>query len=92
MSFIPIVFSKEWFEGEKVTYFNRDKVERGIVKKDSDTDNIFVVYSCNDDWDNYQKYTAAATNKKFLLLGWFNDEDAEELRLWKNELNYGKLD
>ena len=27
---------------------------------------IFVVYKCDDEWDNYQDYTAAATNPKNL--------------------------
>lgn len=29
---------------------------------------IFVVYNCADDWDNYQNYTAAATDPRDLVL------------------------
>lgn len=28
---------------------------------------VFVVYKCGDDWNNYQDYTAARTNRKYLI-------------------------
>jgi hypothetical protein len=30
---------------------------------------IFVVYKCGEDWDNYEDYTAAATDPKDLTWG-----------------------
>jgi hypothetical protein len=29
---------------------------------------VFVVYHCDDDWDNFENYTAAATDPKDLRL------------------------
>lgn len=37
--------------------------ERGRIKSyDNHTHTAWVVYKCDDDWDNYGEYTAAATN------------------------------
>jgi plastocyanin len=55
--------------GDKVTYVTKDKKEHGIVKSLSDEENYFVVYSCNNDWKNYKKYTAAKTHDNFLIKG-----------------------
>lgn len=38
----------------------RGKIERGRIKGWSDTV-IWVVYNCNDDWENYEDYTGQAT-------------------------------
>lgn len=56
--------------GDKVTYLTNYKKEKGIVKSISDNDNTFVVYNCNDDWDNYSDYTAARTRNQDLTKGW----------------------
>lgn len=28
---------------------------------------VFVVYKCDNDWNNFQKYTSARTNRKYLI-------------------------
>jgi len=43
--------------------------ENGIVKSWS-KDIAYVVYKCNNDWDNYQNYTGCATSLEDLTLGW----------------------
>ena len=43
-----------------------DKLEKGRVKSVQDHEWFFVVYHCNDDWENYKSYTAARTNIKQL--------------------------
>ena len=52
--------------GRKVIYTdNIGQKEYGRIK--SWTENwVFVVYNCADDWDNYQNYTAAATDQNDL--------------------------
>jgi hypothetical protein len=59
----------EFVVGEKVTYITSYKKEHGIVKSIRDG-NIFVVYNCNEDWDNYKDYTAANTPHKMLVKEW----------------------
>lgn len=44
--------------------------EKGIVKSVVDADFVFVVYSCNNDWENYKNYTGVKTATKDLKLGW----------------------
>ena len=56
--------------GKKVTYKTPYKCEKGIIKSISDEDYSFVVYHCNDDWDNYKEYTAARTPNANLVPGW----------------------
>lgn len=56
--------------GDKVTYEAHFKSERGIVKSICDEEHVFVVYHCNDDWDNYKDYTGARTNVSSLMPGW----------------------
>lgn len=55
--------------GIKVNFNSKDN---GIVKSYSEDDSefVFVVYYCNNDWENYQKYTGIRTNKKDLKFGW----------------------
>ncbi len=48
--------------GRNVIYTdNIGKEEFGCIKSWNNKW-IFVVYNCADDWDNYQNYTAAATD------------------------------
>ena len=53
---------------------NKEDIKRAVIYTDSVGEKtpgcikswnnkwIFVVYNCDDDWDNYQNYTAAATD------------------------------
>ncbi len=65
--------------GDKVTYCpfegcDKSLLEHGIIKKmplyDYDQSNIWVVYNCDNDWENYHNYTAALTNIDNLEYGW----------------------
>lgn len=56
--------------GDKVTYSTSYKKEYGIVKRIADEDNSFVVYNCDNNWDDFENYTAARTSNKDLILGW----------------------
>ena len=61
--------------GDKVHYypdhFELKDIENGIVKSFGRNEGfIFVVYNCNNDWKNYQNYTAASTNVRDLCMGW----------------------
>lgn len=63
----------ELYVGQKVRYLPKGVMgwENGIIKEIREEDNaVFVVYNCNDDWDNYQNYTAARTNLSDLKDGW----------------------
>jgi len=67
----------EFKEGDKVHYvypYSRN-IENGIVKSVRDFSNIvFVVYKCDNDWNNYEKYTAEPTPIKDIIHGWVYDE------------------
>lgn len=52
--------------GDPVIYSNGFKKERGIIKSLSDINNVFVVYNCGDNWENYENYTAARAPIKHL--------------------------
>ena len=63
--------------GLKVTYLSDVSRDFGIVKSikpnhlpETDPEIAFVVYACDDDWDNWQKYTGVATLIKDLREGW----------------------
>ena len=49
-----------------------EKCENGIVKKIDNPQHLWVVYNCNNDWDNYQNYTAQKTSIVLLEAGWIN--------------------
>lgn len=59
-------------EGDKVTYTspNFDKKEFGIIKSISDDGVVYVVYHCNNDWNNYKNYTGVNTDPKYLTKDW----------------------
>ena len=54
--------------GDRVCY---QQSENGIVARVGDSGRVFyVVYNCNNDWENYLDYTAQATYIKDLKKGW----------------------
>lgn len=66
-------------EGTKVTYVpfkgcDVKDFEKGIVKSinEMNPDSVFIVFHCNEDWENYKDYTGQSTNKTQLILGWDN--------------------
>lgn len=62
----------EYKIGDKVHYDpGYKKPENGIVKSLS-SGSAFVVYNCDDDWDNYQEYTGSRTYFEHLKPGWVN--------------------
>ncbi len=47
------------------------KKTNGIVKSFSGRENFaFVVYNCNQDWENYKDYSGQSTNLDDITLGW----------------------
>lgn len=55
--------------GRFVIFNDSHKKEKGRIKRfDNKAQVAWVVYNCNNDWDNYQSYTAAATHYKHLEL------------------------
>jgi hypothetical protein len=68
-------------KGDLVTYIPfpeapKSKWVQGKVKSvhPNTNDILFVVFRCNDEWDDYEKYTSQATNLKNLKPGWITDE------------------
>lgn len=58
-------------EGSKVTYTYNGRNDKGIIKSFPDDPGFaFVVYKCNDEWENYRNYTAQRTPIKHLKPGW----------------------
>lgn len=54
--------------GDKVLYNGTDK---GIVKVDQDNiSTVFVVYSCAENWSDFENYTAQSTPTNKLTKGW----------------------
>lgn len=66
--------------GDKVTHEWFGKIERGIIKSLSGSDHAFVVYHCDENWDNYQNYTAERTQIKNLKLGWIYEETCPQCK------------
>jgi hypothetical protein len=67
--------NKKFSVGDKVTYKSFGKSEKGIVKStftddELDDEYCFVVYNCNNDWEDYRSYTAARTRNVDLTPGW----------------------
>ena len=44
--------------------------QRGVVKEVIDNQHAFVVYHCNNEWEQFRKYTGQHTNVKYLSEGW----------------------
>jgi hypothetical protein len=59
--------------GDKVNFCDS---ENGIVKY-VDRLYSFVVFKCNNDWENYFNYTAARCNNSKLKKGWIDEEVKE---------------
>lgn len=63
--------------GDKVHYIpfegcSDDQIENGIIKLFNDQSlKPFVVFNCNDDWDNYKNYTGQCVNITQLNKGWY---------------------
>lgn len=68
--------------GDKVHYTApHGAKENGIIKSISDDGDMklaFVVYHCDDDWENYENYTGAATELDSLTIGWMHDVNIKE--------------
>jgi len=61
---------EELGNGMKVHYCPKyGRTENGIIKSHN-THTAFVVYKCNDDWDNYHNYTGVSTRIEDLRKGW----------------------
>lgn len=61
--------------GDKVRYqpdYYGEEFDNGIVKSipTSILDSVFVVYHCDNEWENYEYYTAALTRLEDLKKGW----------------------
>ena len=63
-------------EGQKVYYTSpHGSTENGIVKSVNDSKTIaWVVYHCDNNWDDYRNYTGAATNTEDLTEGWIEKQ------------------
>ena len=61
MEVINIKELKDIDKGRYVVYFTKHSKELGRIKSWNDK-NIFVVYNCNNKWDQYLNYTACATD------------------------------
>ena len=60
-------------EGDYVNYIpfkncDKSQYEYGRIKSIQSSEFVFVVYNCNNDWDNYQNYTGQRTAIKDLIL------------------------
>lgn len=81
------------FIGSKVTFISQGtskRKEKGRVKSFSDEkDKVFVVYKCNDDWENYKNYTGEITSLNFLELGWEEDIKSDKQTIDKFLKKYG---
>lgn len=61
--------------GDFVRYVFPTGHENGRIKSFHPTSNEpFVVYHCNDDWDNYMSYTGELTPHYNLRAGWLDAE------------------
>jgi hypothetical protein len=70
--------------GKYAVYTTPLKIEVGRIKSFNDKW-IFVVYNCNDDWDDYKSYTGVPTSPGNLNI----IEDAE-VDIWIKEINRNK--
>jgi hypothetical protein len=76
--------SETFAPGDKVHYAPngcavRDVIN-GIVKSRNELDGqtVFVVFKCNEDWDNYADYTGQSTRTSDLRPGWFDHDSLEK--------------
>lgn len=78
-------YSVKYEIGEKVTFHCNGTKSKGIVKAISDQKNVFVVYSCNGDWEHYYNYTGEKTDIGYLTKGW---EEQVDLQVYKERFDY----
>ena len=52
--------------GEWVLYDNGHEYRAGRIKHVKGGSNVFVVFHCDGDWDNFQDYTAESTPVEYL--------------------------
>ncbi len=67
------------YVGQRVTYVPLNtfgmigKPEKGVIKAlCNDSEHVFVVFHCNEDWDDYMNYTGARVANINLLNGWLS--------------------
>jgi hypothetical protein len=81
--------NKELKVGDYVHYWpGYGKPENGRVKSVT-KDAVFVVFHCDNDWENYQDYTGQNTKIDHLQLGWINEKinkshDGSSMPIWKD--------
>lgn len=69
-----------FLKGDRVTYNDGNKPPvQGKVKSRNDTF-VFVVFNCNDEWDDFENYTAQGCNPSFLEHGWESTELLKQIR------------
>ena len=59
--------------GDKVTYVpEHGNFEEGIIKEmhPAMNDHAWVVFHCNNDWNDYKNYTGQLTSLTYLRKGW----------------------
>ena len=47
-----------------------EKLKGKVKSLKEDPNEVFVVFHCNNDWDNYEHYTGQSTKVNYLELGW----------------------
>jgi hypothetical protein len=67
-----LIMAKEFYPGSKVAHVSPNgDIENGIIKEICDDPKfMFVVFNCNDDWDNYKDYTGQRCSIYNLVRGW----------------------
>lgn len=75
------IMNNKWGDlkvGDKVHYIpfegcDDTLIQNGKVKSLSDMvyNIVFVVFNCNNEWDNYMDYTGQGTSVKQLKKGWY---------------------
>jgi hypothetical protein len=69
--------TKPMFEnGDYVCYVDLNSYQNGRVKIETDA-GVHVVYSCNNDWDNFENYTPQLSGREQLQFGWFDAQGNE---------------
>jgi len=59
--------------GARVIYSSFDKEEEGVIKNFNNGRKVaWVVFHCNNEWENYRDYTAQCTNYSDLRLKYEN--------------------
>lgn len=56
--------------GDKIHYTEGNLIENGKIKSFDEYGNPFVVYYCNNDWNNWKDYTGQHTPLNKIRKGW----------------------